>query len=281
MKTTLAFVFLCACLAGSADAELLQRFHVLNFTMTTDTPRPRVGVPFHVAVTIKVRERIDQLQYFNLPAFSGLQTLGDRRVVIYTRDGGSVYRETLTLVSRQAGPTAIGSASLDAVDLRDSRTKRFTSNDLILNVIGKTPPLAPTALRALLAVLALLLIAAAAIAIAAIAGRQRRVTQGVQSAPAVDNDLVPTPPFGLDEALADLRAQRDRPSVLRVRQALWSIAGARQGETLHDVLQRAAASADGLRGMLVVIERAAFVHDTGLQQAIDAALSQREHSIVR
>jgi hypothetical protein len=74
---------------------------------------------------------------------------------------------------------------------------------------------------------------------------------------------------------------RDRSSVLRVREALWNVAGANPGETLRDVLQREGAHGDGLGRMLVAFECAAFVNDTRLQQAIDDALCEAESGVAR
>jgi hypothetical protein len=281
IRAALASILLCACVAGTAHAELLQRLHVLDFKLTTDAPRPRVGVPFHVTFSIRVRERITQLQYVTLPAFSGLDTLADQRRITAVRGGGSIYRETLTLVARKPGPTAIGSAYLDAVDLRDSKTKRFISNDLILNVAGTAAPAGPATPRvALLAIVALLLLATAVLAVLAALRRRRRFV--ANTAPTPQSAASPAPaPIGLDEALAQLRMRRDRSSVLRLREALWYSAGAAQGETLDEILQREPARSDGFCRILIAVERAAFIHDARLQPAIDNALSEGEHTIAR
>ena len=280
-KVALPFVFLFVCVAGTSHAELLQRFHVLGFRITSDTPRPQVGVPFHVTLTVHVRERITQLQYVSLPTFSGLENLGVRQRLRNLRGEGSIYSETLTLVAHSPGPVAIGSAYLDAVDLHDGKTKRFISNNLILSVIGTAPPNARITIRAaLLVILGVLLLAAVIFALLAIRRLRRRATASDPTQPLISNPL-PAPTIGLGEALANLRARRDRSSVLHVREALWSIAGASQSETLGDLLQHASADDESLRRMLVAIEHAAFVHDRRLQQAIDDALSGEEHGIAR
>jgi hypothetical protein len=280
-KVALSFVFLCACVVGTSRAELLQRFHVLGFSVRSDTTRPRVGVPFHVTLTVHVRERITQLQYVSLPTFSGVENIGDRQHLTHVRGGGSIYSETMTLVAHSPGPVAIGSAYLDAVDLRDGKTKRFISNDLILNVIGTALPSARVKARAVLLVILGLLLAAAIFALLVIFHRRRRRAAASDAAQPLINNPLPAPAIGLGEALANLRKRRDRSSVLCVREALWSIAGADKCETLGDLLQHPAARADGLRRMLIAIERAAFVHDTRLQQAIDDALSDEEQRIAR
>ena len=281
-KVALPVVFLCLCVAGTSQAEELQRFHVLGFRVTSDTPHPRVGVPFHVTLTVHVRERITQLQYVSLPTFSGLENLGGRHSLTHVRGDGSIYSETLTLMARGPGPVAIGSAYLDAVDLHDGKTKRFISNNLILNVIGTARPNASMVARAaLLIVLGLLLLAAIIIALLAIFRRRRRQATIPDPAQALINDALPAPKIDFGEALANLRVRRDRSSVLHVRQALWSIVGASQSETLSDLLQHPPAHDEDLRRMLIAIERAAFVHDTNLQRAIDDALSGAERSIAR
>lgn len=90
-RIALPFAFLFVCVEGTSHAELLQRFHVQGFRVTSDTPRPRVGVPFHVTMTIHVRERITQLQYVSLPTFSGLENLGGRHLLTRVRGDGSTY----------------------------------------------------------------------------------------------------------------------------------------------------------------------------------------------
>ncbi len=276
-KVALSFVFVFICLTGTSHGELLQRFHVLGFRVTSDTPHPRVGVPFHVTLTVQVRERVTQLQYVSLPTFSGLDNLGGRHRLIHVRGDGTIYSETLTLVAHAPGPVAIGSASLDAVDLHDGKTKRFISNNLILRVIGTAPPNAQVR-NVLLIILGLLLLAAVILAV--FRPRRHRATAS-DPAQSLINDPSPAPEIDLAEALANLRARRDRTSVLHVREALRSIAGASESETLGDLLQHAPAHDEDLRRMLIAIERAAFIHDTRLQQAIDGALSAKEHSTAR
>lgn len=277
---TLAAVLLCACFPSIVQAELLQRLHVVSFTVNSDTPHPHVGVPFHVSVTIRARERITQLQYVYQPTFPGLEKIADRHSLTYVAGGGSVYRETLTLVAHKPGPTAIGSAYLDAVDLSDGKTKRFFSNDLVLSAIGIKPPSAWEKVRTVLLILLGLLLVAAAVLAVVRNLRRRHLAAGPQ--PVLQPVFAAAAPaMSFDEALANLRARRDRSSVLRVREALWSIAGANQGETLADVLQRGRSRADGLSGILIAVERATFTNDGHLQQAIDTALLEAERGGAR
>ena len=281
-KAAVSFVLLFGCVAGTSQAELLQRFHVLGFRVTSDTLRPQVGVPFHVTTTIHVRERVTHMQYVSSPSFLGLENLGGRAQLTNAPGGGSVYSETLTLVAHNPGPVAIGSAYLDAVDLHDGKTKRFISNNLILSVIGTASTNARLTFRTvLLIILGALLFAAVIYALLWMFRRRRRqATASEPVQPLIDNPL-PVPGIGLDEALANLRARRDRSSVLHVRRALWCIAGAGESETLGDLLQHEPARDSGLRSTLIAIEQAAFVHDTRLQQAIDDALAAEEQRIAR
>jgi hypothetical protein len=54
------------------------------------------------------------------------------------------------------------------------------------------------------------------------------------------------------------------------------VAGAGPGEKLSDVLRRPAASDDHLRRLLMIVERAAFIEEARLSDAIDDVLSERE-----
>lgn len=278
-KVALPLILLFVCVAGTSHAELLQRFHVLGFRITSDTPRPQVGVPFHVTLTVHVRERVTQLQYVSLPTFSGLESLGSQQHLTQGA-GGSVYTETLTLVAHRPGPVAIGSSYLDAVDLHDGKTKRFISNNLILSVIGAAPARV-TFRTSLLIILGLLLLAAAIVAIQRMLRRRRhRPTDSEPEESPIETPM-PAPEIDFCEALANLRTRRDRSSVLHVREALRSIAGATQTETLGDLLQHVPANGENLRPILIAIEQAAFVHDTRLQQSIDDALSADEQRVTQ
>jgi hypothetical protein len=233
-------------------------------------------------MTIHVREHITQFQYVYLPTISGFENLGDRRSLTYLRGAGSIYRETLTLVAGKPGPIAIGSAYLDAVDLRDGKTKRFISNDLVLNVMGPTVAKSQQMLRnVLLAILALLIFTAVLLTLVRVFRKKRPATENRDSTSQPAFAPYPAPSISLEQALANLRAQRDRSSVLRLREVLWSMAGAHQGETLSEVLQRQPARTNGLRGMLIATEHAAFVQDGRLPQAIEAALFVGTQPIAR
>ncbi len=271
----LAALFLIA--AGVAHAQELQRLHVRSFTLTSDTQKPQLDVPFNVTLTIRLAENVGRVENVYLPAFAGPEELGDERQLSHDAKG-TVYRETLRLESHASGPVVIGSAFLDAIDARDGKPKRFISNDLHL-FVGASPllevwhPLRLIAwgFAALLAVVALT------------AGLLKMLTRGPVAVPAAPVQPppipAPQPPRALDAALAQLRVRRDRDSVMQVRAALWYIAGAQPGQTLGDVLTRPQATDEGLRALLIAVERAAFIEEERMADAIDNVLAQRERSI--
>ncbi len=260
-----------------AQAQQLQRLHVRSFTLTSDAGKPELDVPFNVTLTIRVAEDVSRLQNVYLPAFAGPEELGDERQLSHGRRG-TVYRETLRLVAHARGPLAIGSAYFDAVDARDGKPKRFVSNDLQL-FAGASPaldawrPLRPIA-WALAAMFAALALAAGVLRIIA---RQPARPRPLRVEPVVSEP--PQQPTSLDAALEQLRVRRDREAVLRVRSTLWHIAGAKEGQTLGDVLLRPEATDDGLCRLLIAVERAAFIEERRMNEAIDDVFTQREGSI--
>jgi hypothetical protein len=261
-------------LCGSiAQAQQYQRLHVRSFTLRSDNAHPRVEQPFHVTLTIRVAENVTQLSNVFLPTFFGAEDLGDEQQLAHER-GGSTYRETLTLVAHNAGSLSIGAAYLDAVDARDGKAKRFISNPLQLRV-GTTPAAGVWRVFQTVAFVAidLLLIGAAGFVVYALFWRRRRVPAPTPSA----TPVAPTAPKNdLLLAFENLRAHRNRASVLHVREVLWHIAGASAGETLGDVLRRPAAGDEHLRRMLMIVERAAFTEQSRLDEAIDDVLSEKE-----
>jgi hypothetical protein len=261
-----------------AQAQALQRLHVRSFTLTSDTTSPQLEVPFSVTLTIRVAEDLPQMQNVYLPTFIGPEELGDERQLSRSRSG-TVYRETLRLVAHARGPLTIGSAYLDAVDARDGKPKRFVSNDLHL-VVGTSPLLdAWRPLRTIAwALAALVAVVALSAGVLRLAARLPVRPPAAASTPLPVAAVEPPGPSLLDAALSELRARRDRSSIMRVRSVLWHIAGAKEGQTLGDVLRRPEAGDDVLRRMLLAVERAAFIEDERMPGAIDDVLSEREGS---
>jgi len=257
-----------------AQAQQLQRLHVKSFTLTSDTVRPKLEVPFNVTLTIRLADNVAQLQNVYLPTFIGPEELGDVREQS-TGKSRTIYRETLRLVAHARGPLTIGSAYLEAIDARDGKPKRFLSNDLQLYVDGD-PAASVAALRAALwaAVITLL----ALVAILAFVRLRKRPVTSIEVVPEQPPEPIVHAPSEFETALAQLRARRDRETVLRLRRVLWHIAGAEPGETLAAVLRRPQAMDAQLRQRLIAVERAAFVEERRLNGAIDEVLAQHGES---
>ncbi len=122
-------------LAAPAQAQALQRLTVSNFALSADAPSPKLEQPFHLIVTVHVKQQVATLENLDLPILAELELLGDERRI--TRDAsGTTYRENITVIAHHTGAIHIAPATLDAVDARDGKAKRFFSNDLTVNVSG-------------------------------------------------------------------------------------------------------------------------------------------------
>jgi hypothetical protein len=274
-----ALLVLFAVLGTVAHAQQLARLHVRSFTLESDTAYPKVEQPFNVTLTIRVAESITgPLANVILPSLAGVEELGDERV-LSSGPGGTVYRETLRLVAHSRGPLTIGSAYLDAIDARDGKPKRFISNDLHLQVQGGAVLDAWGPLRAIVRVMLELLLIAAAIFVVVAIFRRRPARVEAPPVPAPEPVMPPSPEELLRQRLDDLRNRRDRQSVLGVRAALWAALGAKDGETLADVLRRPVAHDPRIHSLLVRVERATFIEDARLAEAIDDVLAERESTI--
>jgi hypothetical protein len=259
------------------SAQNLQRLSVQSFVLSADTARPKVDTPFHLIVSLRVRERVTEINNIELPLLAQLELLGDQREV--TSDShGSQYREVITVVAHDAGTLAIAPATLQAIDARDGRPKQWYTNDLRL-VAGESPQrIASTVRSAFLGIVwifvpVLVLVALGAVvvfAVRAAAARPRVV------APIVVQPVAPPLPERtlrqqIEDALVVLRAERTRASAVRVRTAVWRTIGASEGETLADVLRRPGTNDAPLRDVLIALERSAFTYDADLQPAIEDA----------
>lgn len=274
-------VLVFAVLGVAAHGQQLARFHVLSFTLSTDAVRPNVEDPFNVTLTIRLRENVGgTLDNVILPTFTGAEELGDERV-FSSGPSGTVYRETLRLVAHARGPLTIGSAYFDAIDARDGKPKRFISNDLHLFVEGGALDVWQPVRAVGRALIELLLLVAAIFVVATLFRRR--------PAPRVETPVpVPVPPAPmprspediLQQRIDQLRTRRDRESVLSVRAALWSILGSKDGETLADVMRRPMAHDTRIRSFLLRVERAAFIEEARLSEAIDGVLAERESTSV-
>lgn len=272
-SVTLATLLLaCAASGRQAHAEQLQRLHVTSLAISTDVARPATGQTFHITVALHVRESGVRFQTVQLPSFNGLDELGDERNSA-SGPRGTDYRETLTVVAHSAGSFRVSPASFDAIDAADGKPKRFISNSLTI-VVGTSLVGSRTAGAAwVLAVLAL------GVAILAWRIVSRKRPQRVEHLPPAEPEQpasAQTANSDLRLALLALRDRRDRPSALLARSALWRAAGASPGETLADVLQRPAARVPQMRALLTSAERAAFLHDEDLAEAIARLVAEME-----
>ncbi|MDE2482345.1 MAG: hypothetical protein KGN02_09170 [bacterium] len=270
---------LAACVAASAPlrAQDLQRLTVTQLSLAADTTSPRVEVPFHLIVTARVRQRVARLENIDLPILAELELLGDAQS---TRSdaSGTIYRETITVVAHHAGDTTIAPVTLDAIDARDGRAKRYFSNALTLHVRGDFARRAGDALAAFARGLLALLLVAAGIGslglVVVLLARRPRPAPPV-APPPQPTPIPPTPPSAgerLREIAEALRADPTRSGALQARHAVRRMVGASDAETLDDVLH-ALAPDDPMRRPLRALERAAFTREDDLREALADALA--------
>ncbi len=267
----------------AASAQALQRLTVTSFVLSADTLHPQLDRRFHLVITAHVRERVTELPNLELPLLDGLGVEGDERKV-NAGGGGSDYVETLTVVPQRSGTLQIAPATLDAIDARDGKAKRYFSNALTLQVSGGMQQVRETgnaignwlaaAARAALWVFGL---AAAAFVVVALVRRRPQPALVQALAPAVPVAPPPPPTRSTRALVADallvLRAEPTRATAMRARLLLRHIVGAEEDETLDDVMRRADAFDPAFRQALPALERAAFTHDADLRPAIVAAIA--------
>jgi hypothetical protein len=270
-----------------AGAQALQRLTVQSFTLSSDTATPHVDVPFHLVVTLHVRENVGSIGNIELPLLASLDLLGDERE-INAAPGGSTYRETISVTAHTPGALVIAPAVLQAVDARDGHAKQYSTNGLSLKVVGvaSTAPLLNVSQGASLGwafawVGIWILVIAGTIAVV-VAIARRSATADVRNAPPIVDEAPPLPPRTLNDQLRDallvLRADPQRVTAIAVRGAIWRAIGADEGETLSAVLRLHQASAEPMRSLLTALERAAFTYDADLPNAIGDACTALEHA---
>lgn len=282
----LATLLASAPAAGSAQA--LQRLTVVSFDLGADTTAPHVDVPFHLMLTLRIRERVGQIANLDLPELSQLQLLGDERETRTTAQG-TQYRETVTVVAHDGGTVTIPPATLQAIDARDGKPKQWFTNGLTLHVAGASSralnnaagmvgAVLSNALRVLLWFLLWVIGIACVVAIFILLTRRRPApTPEPVTSPAPV--IVRTPRQRAQDALAVLRAERTRSSAIAVRAAIWRMVGASDGETLADVLRRTNSHDRVTRELLVALERSAFTYEDDLRAAIDDTCGALERYI--
>jgi hypothetical protein len=282
-------IALCALFPAVVRAAPLQRLTVTSFTLSADTAKPELEVPFHLIVSLHVRETVPEIDNINLPVLVDVELLGDTRAT-QAGPGGTDYRETITVVAHHTGKIALAPATLQVIDARDGKAKQYSTNSLNLEVVGATIPTTPDEVspaiwnigRQLLGWLLIWAIGIGAIVLIVVLLARRRP----QAAPAPVGTPPPPAPRPampmrtrrerLQDALTVLRADRNRPTAVRVRAVVWELIGASEGETLADVLRRPEAADPRMAGVLRALERAAFTYDDDVAPAIDAACEALE-----
>lgn len=277
------FAVVCTVAPSTAGAQSLQRLTVQSFNLSADTAGPRVDVPFHIVVTLRVRERVTQIENLNLPILAQLELLGDERETT-SGQRGTQYRETISVVAHDPGGVTIGSATLQAVDARDGKPKQWFTNGLTLHVVGDSSRALNNAgrmaaagalnvLRFLLWTILWLIGIACVVGIAFLLFRRRPpAAPATVARPNPDPQPLPrTRRQQCEDALTVLSAERSRSAAIRVRGAIWRMTGASEGETLGDVLRRIDSHDQPTRGLLIALERSAFTYDADLSAAIDDA----------
>jgi hypothetical protein len=252
-------------LAAAAPAGALRTLHVDALSMRADRTRLHVGEAFHLAIHVRVRERVTALDELVIPDVGTMQLGGDERGVTATAAGTDVV-ETLTLEPTQAGVLTFNGAYLDAIDARTGKPSRFSANPVRVVVdppseiarnggFGQPASLIARIELAAGAVVALL----AALAAALVIGNRRR--RGAPAAVVRPVDAAPPAPARTlrDEVGDALRAYRGdlaHDTLVRLRALLFAAAGANAGATVRDAL--AATSDRNLRDALAAAEDAAF-----------------------
>ncbi len=257
--------------------------------LSSDTASPRIDTPFHLTVTLRVRERVGRIDNLDLPILAQLELLGDERE---TASGphGTLYRESITVVAHQGGALAIAPATLQAIDARDGKPKQWFTNELRLRVTGgAVAPLSGgpgallgatlAALRLFVWVCLLVLGLGCVAAIAVLLFRRRPVARAAPVPPLCARGAHAVATREAEAALAALRAQQSRATAVAVRTAIWRMAGAWDGETLNDVLRQTGAHDTTMRDLLTALERSAFTYEGDLRAAIDDACRALERYI--
>jgi hypothetical protein len=274
--------------AAQAQAQGLPRLTVTSFTLSADTTHPQLETPFHLIVSLHVKERVTSIETLELPILAELELQGDERTLRAGPDGTD-YRETIAVIAHHTGSIVVAPATLQAIDARDGRPKQYFTNQLELRVGGGTleplqtgASIVTTALFVLVRIGAIVIGIVALVAVIVLVARRRpRPAPPVPVAQPQPAAAAPVPRARsrreqLDDAYSVLRAERTRLAAVTVRSAVRRMVGASDGETLDDVLRRPEAREAPMRELLRSLERAAFTYDADLAGAIDAACAAFE-----
>jgi hypothetical protein len=259
-------------IVAPAAAQQLERLHVRQFAMSADPVTLHVGETMRLRIFTRVDENVGRLDNVTLPDLSGFESLGDERQCS-TAFHGSQCVETITLTPTIAGDRTIAGATLDVVDPR-GRAVQYTSNAVTVHVASDAQNYFLSALLQSLVQPLLILLAVAALGYGVLWGWGRRVRAVPPPQPvAPPAPAAPPPPPPLDPLLERLAAAPTRPNLLAVRAELRRRIGAREEETLADlVARRATGGNNDLTEALRAVEYAAFADDERLPAGIERAL---------
>ncbi len=260
-----------------AHAQSLRSLHVDALSMRADKTRVTVGETFHLAIHVRVRERVAALDELEVPDVGTMHLLGDERHVSAGASGTDVV-ETLTLEPTTPGPFTFPAAYFDAIDATTKKPSRFAANPVRVVVTAQAlyyeSPRAVLFRLLALGLVALVVLFGALALVALVVALQRRKRRPVvaPSAPPVPAAPPRTP---RDEVADAVRAYRSAPAdgaLRRLRVALFSAAGVPPGATLRDALGK---TGDGaLRPALCAAEHAAFgpaqTRDDASRELLDA-----------
>lgn len=293
-----------ATLPSAAGAQMLQRLTVQSFTLSTDAPRYTLSSgaaplgqqgghivaldqPFHLVITLNVRERVTQIVNLELPMLAQLELLGDERTTV-SGPHGTQYREVITVVAHNSGTITIDPAVLQARDAADGKAKEWYTNGLWIfarpsvtqSLQRGTQGIAAIFLPAIVTLLVLALILGGILLLVRL-GRRAQVRAAFVPPPPPSADPIPAPlprtrRQQVEDARLVLNADRTRLGAVRVRSAIWRMIGAPEGETLGDTLRRPGANESPLRDVLIALERSTFTYDADLNPAIDDACAALE-----
>jgi hypothetical protein len=270
--------------AGIVRAQGLPVLHVRSFVLAVDRPSVAVGDAFHLTLTTHVDEKIEALEGVVLPNLSGFEDLGDERRCAPAGTGTTCV-ETLTLDATDPGDRTIGPAAILAIDPANGRPHTLESNVATIHVTGQaktteappTPnPFAEAIGSVLREIFVFILVAVAAWAL--IWGFARRPVRPYVALP-TPAQPAPPPPASDDWAtriaglVAELEREPTRAHAVAVREALRQHVGAREKETLADLLARDASNGRPTTlAALAAVERAAFCEEERVPDAVVEAL---------
>jgi hypothetical protein len=272
-------------MAGIASAQGLPVLHVRSFVLAVDRPSVAVGDPFHLTLTTHVVEKIGALEGAVLPNLSGFEDLGDERRCAPAGKGTTCV-ETLTLDATDPGDKTIGPAIIEAIDPANGRPHDLESNLVTIHVTGQAKtteePPAPNPFADVIGNMLRQLFVFVLVAVAVWAlvwGFARRPVRPLVATPYVPPPVVPAPAVEADWAtriarlVAELEREPTRAHAVAVREALRQHVGAREKETLADLVARDAANGQpGTLAALAAVERAAFCEEERVPAAVVEAL---------